>query len=272
MGRLLFPKSDRTLQVGRPERENRVGRDGDARYGQVEGHRSRKARCQERMIGITCVKKAESSPEFHSSGGTGGCETCSCKDVQAAMMEVTRPTIWKEKCKAKLGPYARTLVLLYVIAHRKQIRNEAEACAAGASLDPCSEPVVDYAIASWTKDIEVQRFCRGTTRKGLKRLYYRRMLRENEVLNFPLLKKLELVAQYMLGPRAASAGDRPREAKQWASSAGLERKVGYFKRRGNRLQTREEADSSDSSGGESSPKLGDSMKIKTATARCRIRE
>lgn len=53
-------------------------------------------------------------------------------------------------------------------------------------------------------DAGARRFCRGTRKKGLDRLFYRRAFRGNEAVECSVLKKLKLAAGEILRRKAVS--------------------------------------------------------------------
>lgn len=123
---------------------------------------------------------------------------------------------------------------------------------------------VNEVVPSRLDDIEVRRFCQATRKTGLERLYYWRVFCEDAMVDYPVLKYLELMARDTLTWKVVSAKVVWYDAEQWAPMPKLENRVEYYKGLGNKRRTRGEAGScSGSSGEESSPKPGNSPEMRT---------
>lgn len=79
-----------------------------------------------------------------------------------------------------------------MIVHCAGIGNEAEGCVIAESLESSRKKAVEAMVGSGIEDVRGRRFRQGREKNSAEVFYFRRVSRVDELLNFSVLKELEL--------------------------------------------------------------------------------
>lgn len=136
--------------------------------------------------------------------------------------------------------------------HRKEVEDRAKGRVVVRSLKPFSVQVVDAVVTSKMDDGGAQRLFQNTRNTGRQGIYYRTVIRGNEVEELSLLKELEWAAGQML--RSKMVRDRVSQSglAQQAGIARVQSKVRYHDEQGSADDRRDRAGSTVDGGEESS--------------------
>lgn len=109
--------------------------------------------------------------------------------------------------------------------HRKRVGNKAEGCVFAGSLKPLFAQAAEELVATAVEDFEAQNVCQGTGKKGLEMFHYRRVFREDQVVECSMSKELMLAAGQMLRQKAAGQRVRRFDVEQQENVARLQKRV-----------------------------------------------
>lgn len=180
-----------------------MGGESDVSYGEVRSEGSRRSGCREPDTVVSSTMRAESSLISGSLRKGHGEMIHSEKNVPVVLIKVISSSKWHEDLTTKRSEY-RTGSLSEMNVHREGVGNGANGCMIVCSLELFRRQTVDTMVRDGTKNVGEQKFRHGRPKKFKKVLYYRRVLREDEVVECSLSKELELTNKDTVQKKAVS--------------------------------------------------------------------
>lgn len=101
--------SEESVVGKRPGQRTRPKREGPIQYEEIEGSGRSKAECRESDAAFCAARRAESSSRFDAPGEIGARGTYSKDYSLAPVIEMTRPTTWRENLIANWCQFVRAI-------------------------------------------------------------------------------------------------------------------------------------------------------------------